>query len=89
MQTIYKYQLSTDDSETTLSLPTGATILRVDSQGTSINIWALIDTDTKTTEQRTFEVFGTGHPMRLMNRKYINTFFVDDNAFVFHAFERI
>lgn len=47
METIYKYPLSTNDSETTLSLPTGATVLRIDSQGVSINLWAIVDTDVK------------------------------------------
>lgn len=88
MQTIYKYQLSTSDSETIVSLPVGAVVLRVDAQGININLWAIVSTDTKETEERVFEVFGTGHPMRLLPRKYINTFFVEDNSFVFHAFER-
>ena len=89
METIYKYPLSTNDSETTLSLPTGATVLRIDSQGVSINLWAIVDTDVKKKKKRTFEVFGTGHPMRPLKRRYVNTFFVEDNTFVFHAFEQI
>jgi hypothetical protein len=85
--TVYKYQL-TDNPETQLELPTGAEILKVDIQGNSLFLWAMVNPGAKK-ETRTVEVFGTGHHMPDLNRRFINTFFAQDGAFVFHAFERI
>ncbi len=85
--TVYKYQLTTN-RETQLELPKGADILKVDVQNDTVCLWAMVDPNAKK-EARTFEVFGTGHPMPDFNRRFINTFFVQGGTYVFHAFERI
>ena len=85
--TVYKYQLK-DNSETQLELPTGAEILKVDIQDNAFCLWAMVDPKAKK-ETRTFEIFGTGHHMPDLSRRFINTFFAQGGAYVFHAFERI
>lgn len=88
MQTVYKYQLS-QNRETQVELPKGAEILKVDVQNDTICLWAKVNPDKKKKEARTFEVFGTGHPMPDFERRFLNTFFVQGGTYVFHAFERI
>jgi len=85
--TIYKYQL-TQNRETALELPIGATVLKVDFQDGNLCLWAMVNPELET-EPRTFEFFGTGHTMPDYERRFINTFFVKGGMFVFHAFERI
>lgn len=86
MQTVFKYSLSSHKISE-VQLPAGAKVLRIDLQNGSTFIWALVDTDAPT-EIRTFEIYGTGHQIPDGNRTFINTFFVHDGEFVFHAFER-
>ena len=85
--TVYKYQLNPNQA-TQLELPIDAMPLKVDVQVGVLCLWAMVNPDAKT-EARTFEVFGTGHPMPDFKRRFINTFFVQDGTFVFHAFERV
>ena len=87
MQTIYKYPLSSH-RETTVRLPSGAKVLKIDVQNGDLFLWALVDTDAFL-ETRTIEVYGTGHPIPDGNRVFINTFFVHGGEYVFHAFERL
>lgn len=87
MTVVYKYQLNASQA-TRLELPVGATPLRVDIQSGSYCLWAMVDPDAET-ETRTFEIFGTGHPMPDFERRFINTFLVNGGSYVFHAFERI
>ena len=87
MNTIYKYDLD-DVSETLLSLPSGAKILRVDFQGATPKLWAEVSTGAPL-ENRTIEVFGTGQEMPPGERVFINTFFTPEHTYVFHAYEKI
>lgn len=84
--TIYKYEL-TANQESQVELPIGAEVLKIDNQYGTICLWALVDPEAKK-ETRTFEVFGTGHPVPNKKRRFINTFFVGGGKYVFHAFER-
>lgn len=85
MTTIFKYLL--DSAETTIELPYGAKPLRVDMQNGKIFLWAEVDTNAHIVK-RTFEVFGTGHTLPFAKRTFLNTFFVQDGEYVFHAYER-
>lgn len=85
MKVVYKYKL--EDGTNILTLPYGAELLKVDIQNDSPILWALIDTGEED-QERIVKIVGDGHPMRKDVRlSYINTFFVDGGAFVFHAFE--
>ena len=54
-------------------------------------MWALVNPDEQT-EERHFEVYGTGHPVYCdmgIERKYIATAQTDVGGYVWHVFERI
>ena len=82
---VYKYPLN--PGMTTLSLPTRATLLHVAYQGEQLQLWALVN-PASPIDERTVLVLGTGHRYnRPGDLRHINTFLVEDGAYVFHAFE--
>jgi len=84
---IWKFPL---DKET-IEMPIYAEILTVQTQDNIACIWALVNPQNPK-EQRAFEVFGTGIDINFdmgVERKYINTFQLNDGKLVFHLFERI
>ena len=86
MKKIYKYEILTDGK---LMLPNGAIVRKVAAKGESICLWAEVDPDRSTLE-RFFEVFGTGHEMPEgmgIDRVYIDTVLM--GPFVFHVYERL
>lgn len=89
MTTVYKYALSTN-TETTVELPWGANLLKVDSQNDCLFLWALVDTEITITRFVRIGVYGTEEPMPIDAKlNYINTLFLKGGAYVFHAFEVI
>jgi hypothetical protein len=87
-QRIYKYELSKSDCQN-ISMPIGAEILTCQAQNQIPCIWALVDPKAET-EIRTFEIYGTGHPVLSdmgTSRKYISTFQLQGGLLVFHVFE--
>lgn len=90
MKTVYKFPLEIKDTQT-IEMPEGAELLTVQSQKGSLNIWALVDVG-KPLIKRTFEVFGTGHPIYYdmgIERTYIGTAQTLGGNLVWHIFERI
>jgi hypothetical protein len=80
-----------DHYDFTLEMPKDAEILTVQTQNEKPCIWALVNPENDK-ELRYFEVYGTGHGIHYdmgIERKYINTFQLDDGSLVFHLFERI
>jgi hypothetical protein len=70
-------------------MPKGARILDVQEQHGQPVIWAEVDTDAET-EERLFEVFGTGHEMRngmCAEREYVGTFQLHGGSLVFHLYD--
>lgn len=88
MKTIFKYQLETEHLQT-IKLPKGAKVLTGADQRGTICIWAEVDTDNDPDpEERTFAIYGTGHPMKEgVSHNFITTFFV--GPFVWHLYEVI
>ena len=89
-KTIWKFELEVTDNQY-VNMPYGAELLSVQTQGTTPCLWALVDAKNPT-EERHFEVFGTGHPVNCdmgIERKYIGTFQLSGGATVFHLFERL
>jgi len=86
MREIWKYQLP-DSGCVTLNLPKFAEILTVQMQRRIACLWALVDPKAET-EQRTFLVAGTGHPIKEDGRlEYINTIQMFGGDLIFHIFE--
>ena len=82
---IGKFPLSMEDVQQ-IEMPEGAEILTVQLQRGTPCIWALIDTD-KPKQLVEIEMFGTGHPMDDKLRKYIGSFQMKEEQFIFHVFE--
>lgn len=80
MKQIWKFKV-----DNVIEMPKGAEILTVQLQD-SFNacIWAVVDPENET-ENRIFEVVGTGHKFDDTNKKYIGTW--QDCMFVWHLFE--
>lgn len=91
MKVIYKYILSPSNVPT-IAMPLNAQILSVKWVREKICIYALVDHDESETEQRQFEIFGTGHPIPPQSdpieRYFLGTVVNDDQQLVFHIFER-
>jgi hypothetical protein len=94
MHSVYKYPIPVED-EFTISMPTGAVVLTVQTQRRGQgglareepNIWALVD-PTAPHEPRHFRLAGTGHPIEEEELgRYVGTFLVRDGQLVFHVWE--
>jgi hypothetical protein len=86
LKTIYKYSIETTD-EQIIEMPAGAKILTVQPQGAfSLCLWAEVDTE-QPKEQRTLLTYGTGHPMRNTQQRYIGTYQLQGGGLVFHVYE--
>jgi len=87
-KTIWKFELVTTNTQK-VTMPKGAEILTIqDQQGTTC-MWALVDPEAET-EQRIFEVFGTGHDIKYdmgISREYIGTYQERGGVLIFHLFE--
>jgi hypothetical protein len=86
MSKIHKYKLQLFRNE--LQLPNGAEILDIAFQDGNPVLWAIVDSDSYETEERTIVAFQTGdeigNPKRL---QYIKT--VCSEKGVYHFFEKI
>ena len=85
MTQIWKFVLQ---PEVSLSMPTGAEILSVATQGNDICLWARVNPDADR-EDRTFIGIGTGHDIpNNMNLQFIGTVLLSGGTLVFHIFEK-
>lgn len=89
---VWKFELEVKDGVQLINMPEEAQILRVESQIGIPCIWALVNPKNKT-EDRCFEVFGTGHDIYHdmgIERNHIGTVGIPLSwEYVFHVFERI
>ena len=89
MKTIWKYTLTPSSQK--VQMPIEAKLLYVSEQHGEICIWAEVE-DNLPTEERTFEVYGTGHSIleeAFISRKYIGTAKMDNGTYIFHVYEYI
>lgn len=84
MKTIWKYTIGTGR---TIQVPTGSTVLCAKEQHGELCLWFEVETSAAL-QPRTFEVFGTGHPMPEAVREYIGTAMFDGGGLVFHVYEK-
>lgn len=83
MKTIWKFQLPVGD-DTTVTMPQGSVVLDVKAACTGLlELWAIVHPDAPT-EERTFNVRGTGHPLGEVG-EYLATATV--GQFVWHIFD--
>lgn len=85
MRTVYKWPVDPND-EITLNIPKGAEILTFQMQDDVPTLWALVDPEAET-EQRHFQLAGTGHPIDEAEVGYIDSIQMMGGQPVFHLFE--
>lgn len=84
---VHKFTLLIKD-EQTIKMPVGTEILSIQNQHDSLCIWALVDTQQSQFQLRTFRIYGTGHPIEVMNgHDYIGSVQFDGGFLVWHVFE--
>lgn len=91
-QTIWKFETPFEE-KFTLEMPKGSEILSIqrDEKTSKPCIWALVYPENEK-EERTFELFGTGHSIHNdmgVSRKYVGTYQYQRGEFVGHVFERL
>lgn len=85
MNTIYKYPITTPDSDNKVHLymPSSAVPLHVNVQGGQPMLWAMVDTR-EPLREHVFYLYGTGHDCNRHHSEYVGTFF--DGPYVWHLF---
>lgn len=90
-KTIWKYKVSVEADRFSIQMPKDSEILCMQEQFGSPCMWVLADPDQEI-EERFFETFGTGRIIHYdmgVDRKYIDTYQLNNGGLVFHVFERI
>lgn len=92
MKTIWKFPIMLNISNIVkISMPKNSEIISLQMQNEEPCMWVIVDTHVGT-EERTFEVYGTGHEIideKGFHRNFIGTFQVAGGELVFHLFEKI
>lgn len=93
MNTVHKYEIVPQEHTPVvrIKMPAFAEVLHVAAQGSSMFLWAMVDTS-KPMQEREFEVYGTGHTMlveRHTHFKHLGTVMLAGGSLVFHVFERV
>lgn len=84
---VYKYPLDIHD-EVVVMMPNGARVLSVQVQNGRPYIWAAVDPNELTLEERWFRIAGTGHPIQDdVVDGFIGSIQMYDGKLVFHVFE--
>lgn len=83
MRTIWKFA-----DQQQIEMPAGARILGIAAQRDELQMWAIVDPD-QPREQRTFNMYGTGHPMLDDPGEYIGSVVVMGGILVWHFFEAV
>jgi len=86
MKTIWKFPFETGDV-IKIKMPEHAKIIHVETQNKNTPcMWAIVNPEEEQTE-RTFRVYGTGHPMdENVNQEYMGTYLLYGGSLVFHVF---
>lgn len=82
---IYKYPLAVTDRQE-LTMPEGAEILTVQTQGGEPMLWARVNRAAPSSV-RTFITHGTGHAVDDEAYRYVGTYQLHGGELVFHVFE--
>ena len=83
---IWKYTLGHDVGMVRVAVPKGGIIRSVGLQYGACTMWIEVDPHAPT-EQRRFEIVGTGHEIPLLATVYCGTVMVD--PFVWHIYEQV
>lgn len=84
MKTIYKYPFSKRPILNVIEMPKNAQFIKCGLQDDRICLWMFVETK-NAREDRTFQVFGTGHEIDAKYKDYLDSIFQDE--LVWHIFE--
>ncbi len=84
--TVHKFPIEIAD-DFTVDMPAGAKVLCVQTQGSAVMLWAIVDPGAPTMPRR-FALRGTGHPLPDFPGRYVGTFQMYSGGFVGHLFEQ-
>lgn len=86
---IFRYRLDITDSPV-VTMVANAVVLSVGPprDGTDqLDLWAIVNTDIVTEQDRRFHIVGTGHPMPDYCGRFIGTVPTHGGVYVWHVFE--
>lgn len=81
---IYKYPLKITDRQA-VNMPLGAQMLSVQMQNGVPCLWALVDEDAVCADH-VLAMYGTGHPVDSLQKKFVATFQMPEHGLVWHVF---
>jgi hypothetical protein len=87
MKAIWKFEIEIKDSQQ-VAMPLLAEVLCAQFQHGGLCLWAVVETD-NSIQPRTIEIFGTGHRMPEIERRYIGSVQMAGGQLVWHVFEPI
>jgi len=85
---IYKYEIPISD-QFNLEMPIGSKLLHFGTQFGKPTLWAEVNTDDQGTMIRAFAIYGTGHVHRQGEQEYVGTVLMENDALVWHLYERL
>ena len=87
MKSIWKYPLKIEDYQE-VRMPMGAKALTIQVQGGAPCLWAMLETEEKTTALYPVWMHGTGHPADEAAQlgRYVSTIQAQGGALIFHFF---
>lgn len=89
METIWKFELKITD-EQVIRVPEGTDILCVQVQKGKPFLWAIVDKEITTYEDRIIRTIGTGHEFEDgASLLYIGTYQLSEGDLVFHVFQKM
>lgn len=83
---IFKYPLEIE-TEQTIELPYGSTILSVINQNDKIVLYAEVHPDKVGYVKKQILIFGTGHDLYIDRGQFLGTVSLFDGKLVFHVYE--
>lgn len=86
MKTIYKYPIKMTGVEQIIELPKGSEVVNFVKKIDGIFLYAIVDLNEQTTENRKFVVCGTGWPIRCENYKFIGSILLTEYE-IYHLLE--
>lgn len=81
---VWKYPLKVQDAAQNLMVPHGGKIVHVANQNNTPTLWIEVNSN-HVDEQRTFRMFGTGHPIEPAFWEHVGSCII--TPFVWHIYE--
>lgn len=86
--TIWKYTLNNNNELTHIDLPLGAEVLSVETQGSEIVLYALVNPNERATQQIEVRTYATGQviDVNITDYRFVGTVKMFNGALMYHVF---